>query len=470
MLPRIVNSAKLRKRPPNGIAITTNKVCMTVDQIESAAYSVANAISLWSAGHKKCLLLPSSNPVNFVVGIIACQLAGAVVVPWREKSLLLEDVVDLLKPDGILQFASDLPHMATISTVPGSLDSSKRVGEIIMLTSGSTGSPKGVALEFDQLLLNAQHAGAALQIWRCSGWSIDMDMALMSALCHFLMAWQYDLPLHHISNRDAKDVSLIFKSGAIGFGGSPIQLVRLREQIPMDTAPTMLVSSGDFLLPAMIDEVHANFPGALINKLYGLTEVAGRLCCMPHELLMQNKAAAGFPITGFQVRLAEPDSNGAGEIEVKSPLVMAGYYHSGGNFEPNTLDWFGTGDLGFFSPDGAITLLGRRDDVMKVGGEKVDRQTIEFALKDVLSQFDYCVLGVSHPLVGISPALFISNFNEAENPPKWLDIVTHLRKRVPNRFIPALMYILPQGLPRLANGKIDRQTLKSNHQTYTRLR
>lgn len=443
---------------------------MTVVEVEAAANQVASTITLWSAGRKVCLLLPSTDPAAFLVGLMACQLAGAVAVPWRENSLPLHEIVDVIQPDGILQFFSDSPNEVTIAPLKGPLFSGKRVGEIIMLTSGSTGIPKGVALGFSQLVLNALSAGSAMAIWRCKGWSIDMDMGLMSALCHMLMAWQYDLPLHHLSNRESSEMSSIFQSGSVGFGGSPIQLIRLPEKLAKNAQPTMLVSSGDFLSSAMVDEVVANFPVSRVHKLYGLTEAAGRFCCMPHELLMQNKAAVGFPLQGFQARLSEVESSGVGEIEVKSPLLMAGYYRNGGIFEPNNLEWLGTGDLGFLSPDGAITLVGRTDDVMKVGGEKVDRQSIETALADILNSWEYCALGVSHPLVGISPALFISTSRGPENLPKWREIVTHLRARLPHRFIPALMYILPNGLPRLANGKIDRQTLKSNHQNYARIR
>jgi acyl-CoA synthetase (AMP-forming)/AMP-acid ligase II len=309
-----------------------------------------------------------------------------------------------------------------------------------------------------------------MEVYRCRGWAIDIDMGLMSAVSHMLMAWQFDLPLHHLSGRDDSEVLALFRSGGMGFGGSPIQLVRLRERVNGESSPFMMVSSGDFLSPAMIDDILTAFPDTIVHKLYGLTELAGRFCCMPHNRLLADKAAVGWPLSGFEVRITADAPGEIGEVEARGPLLMAGYYRSGGDFAPRAPGWFRTGDLGRQGPDGVITLAGRADDVVKVGGEKVDPQSIEQALSDLLDGGDYCVLGVEHSLFGRSPALFVAAAADGPEPPGWATIVSHLRARLPSRFTPALMYRLEGALPRLANGKIDRNALKNNHATFTRLR
>ena len=171
-------------------------------------------------------------------------------------------------------------------------------GDLVMMTSGSTGTPKGVALSLEKVLLNAVAAGSVMQVWRCAAWSIDIDMALMSALSHTLMAWQFDLPLHHLTGSSNKQTEQIF-SERVGFGGSPIQLIRFSDRVRGGTSPEMLVSSGDFLMPAMVQQVCSDFPLTKVHKLYGLTELAGRFCCMTHELLMGNSGAAGRPLPGL---------------------------------------------------------------------------------------------------------------------------------------------------------------------------
>lgn len=454
-----------RVRAPDAIALTTAGRVLTVGEAEAAAGVVAARLAraLPDGG---CLLLPSVDPVAFLVGLMACCRASVTAVPWREGVQPLDAIADVVRPDGVLRLGDE----ALIEPVGTPPLEGPRVGSLIMMTSGSTGAPKGVALDLGQVILNGVAAGAVMDIQHCHGWAIDIDMALMSALSHMLMAWQFDLPLHHLGDREGEAVRILFRSGGIGFGGSPIQLVRLRERLDADGGPQMMVSSGDFLSPTMIDSIMAAFPATRLHKLYGLTELAGRFCCMPHDRLMADKAAVGWPLPGFEGRVAEAPSGEIGEVEARGPLLMAGYYRAGGVFHPRAPGWFRTGDLGRQGPDGSITLVGRGDDVVKVGGEKVDRQSIEQALSDLLAGLEYCVLGVDHPLVGQSPALFVAGAADDARPPGWAAIVAHLRARLPSRFTPGLMYRLDGPLPRLANGKIDREALTANHSSFTRLR
>lgn len=454
-----------RRRAPGAIALTTADAVLTVGQAEAAADEAAGRLmGMFPEGG--CLLLPSADPPAFLTGLMACSRAGLTAVPWRERSQSLATIADVVRPDGVLRLADG--EVAVEPTGSPSFDG-PRVGDLIMMTSGSTGAPKGVALSLDHVMLNAVSAGAAMDIWRCNGWTIDIDLALMSALSHMVMAWQFDLPLHHLGGREPAATAALFRDGRLGFGGSPVQLVRLRERLASPDGPTMMVSSGDFLPPAMIDEIRAAFPESRLHKLYGLTELAGRFCCMPHDQLMADKAAVGWPLPGARVRIAAAAGE-IGEVEALSPLLMAGYYRPGGVFEPQAPGWLPTGDLGFEGADNALTLVGRADDVIKVGGEKVDRQSIEQALSDLFPDREYCVLGVEHPLLGQCPALFVSNLTGAAACPGWAAIVAHIRSKLPSRYIPGLMYGLDCALPRLANGKIDREALKSQHRNFSRLR
>jgi acyl-CoA synthetase (AMP-forming)/AMP-acid ligase II len=333
------------------------------------------------------------------------------------------------------------------------------------MTSGSTGEPKGVALDFRKMALNASATGAALGLWRCSTWAIEIDLALMSALCHMLMAWQYDCPLIHLADLEREDLARTLGS-SWGFGGSPGQLQRLHERVPSGVEPRLLASSGDFLTPQMIDDVHRDHPTAEIHKFYGLTELSGRFCHMPHALLMQNKAAAGFPLPGYSARIVGADESGCGEIEACSPLAMAGYYRVGAAFEPYSGPWLATGDLGTMDPDGIVTVVGRSDDTFKVGGEKVDSYSIETVLQPLLKTTEFCVIGIDHPVVGRRPGLFISSTGTV---PSWADITSFVQRRLPSRFVPAQIFVLEGKLPRLASGKIDRFTLRHNQRQYRRL-
>lgn len=453
-----------RRRDPSAVAITTHCEEVTVAQIEHLSLIAAQAIR--DAG-ASCLLLPSSEPIAFLAGLMACCRERVTVAPWRDATLPVDELIDVVRPDGILRIGRSPKQSAVVLPVSGPTHSKKRVGDLVMMTSGSTGAPKGVALSMSSVILNAMSAGAIMEVSRCEGWSIEIDFALMSAVSHLLMAWQFDRPLHHLGGRTVEQGARLFAGGAIGYGGSPVQLVRLHERLGEDAAPLMMASSGDFLTPAMIEEISGRYPETLVHKLYGLTELSGRFCCAPHALLLQDPGSVGAPLPGFEARVRQADANGVGEIEARSPLLFLGYYRQGGLFEPRTRTWFPTGDIGSIASEGIVSLNGRDDDVVKVLGEKVDRASIEHALSELLGNRDFCVLGVDHPLTGRCPGLFIAG--DESSGPTWRQIVATIRETLPSRFVPSLMYRVPDALPRLENGKIDRNQLKARHREFPRL-
>lgn len=462
-----------KRRDPDEIAVVTAERTVRVGEVLAAsaplAADIAKASQQWRvAGSARalCCVLPSSDPVDFLIGLVACAAAGATVIPWRDTTLPLDDIISPIRPEALIRFPSKggLARLDRLTDLNWTGDGA---GQIIMMTSGSTGEPKGVALDLSQIALNCISTGSTLEIWNCDGWVIDIDMALTSATCHMIMAWQFSLPLYHFATASEEVFKSTFRSNKkLGYGASPVQLVRMIERLDSHETPAMMVSSGDFLTPPMVDKLFERFPRTQIHKLYGLTELGGRFCCMPHRHLIMNKAAAGRPLPGFSARLAdEDDDEGPAEIEASSPLLFRGYYMPGGQFVPREDDWFRTGDIGTIDEDGVVTLVGRADDVLKVGGEKVDRQSIELCLSELLKGHEYCVLGVRHHLIGQVPALFISPDRRYALAPKD-DIIGCVRAALPPRFIPALVYVIEDALPRLANGKIDRVTLKTDHQTF----
>ena len=475
--PPSTTGSMLRERSGDSLALVTSDRSWSVEELLSTSQIIHDKMSshgLEKAGDQEVdgcrVIVPSSNPALYIASLFACFRCGFSVVPWRDASLPVDALAKTTSANVILKFdGATVEHMSLVPTgVPVCKTASN--GDLIMMTSGSTGNPKGVVLSAEQILENAMSAGSTLGVKKCDAWAIDIDMALMSATCHALMAWQFDLPLYHLASFSRDQYRTVFQSGKIGFGGSPIQLVRLGEKLTANEAPAMIVSSGDFLTPPMIEKLVSLFPATSINKLYGLTELSGRFCCNTHEDLMQNKAAAGKPLPGFQARLSLDTPTGeSGEIEARSSMVFKGYLIDNGQFVPMEDEWFGTGDIGHIDEKGFVTILGRKDDVLKVGGEKVDRHSIEQALSDLFTQHEFCVLGVTHHLLGRCVALFIAVPAGSKSPPTWAETVKQIKDQLPSRFVPSLMYKLDKPLPRLANGKVNAVSLKEQHGEFKRL-
>jgi long-chain acyl-CoA synthetase len=275
------------------------------------------------------------------------------------------------------------------------------------------------------------------------------------------MAWASQVPVFHLGGLDWPGRSVFFAENRAGFGGAPLQIREMVQRIK-GVGPDVIVSSGDFLPPALGAAVEVRFPGAKLHKIYGLTEVSGRLCVLPHDERQSDPSAAGFPLPGFEVFIDDFDeANNIGEICVSGPTLMFGYWRSGTGFAPVSNSFFRTGDLGSVQRDGLITVNGRRDDVFKVGAEKVDRRSIEQAIQVELMGYDFCVLPVVHHVLGQTPVLFIAS-KDSEDLPSRASLIRAVRNKLPSRFTPSMILSTGETLPKLPNGKLDKQLLINN--------
>lgn len=418
-----------------------------------------------------CVLVSSKNPFVFIAGLLGCWLAGVTAACWDEETFSSKDFAKLVSASYIIHPVNLIGDAFEVETLANQAWLDHHRGNLIITTSGSTGSPKGVSLSLDSVALNSYLAGTALGLKGLDGWAIEINFALMSAISHFLMAWQFDLPLVYLKFADQQTKNYCFSSQRLGFGGAPLQLKRYAEERSDSAIPYCLVSSGDFLNESIIKQVQDRFAQSRLYSFYGLTEVSGRFCFMPitPRVAEDGPRATGKPLPGFSYKIdSQLDEHGVGEILIQTPFLFTGYYLQNEKFEQiEPGGWFSTGDLCKTDDFGTIYLHGRTMDVFKVSGEKVDRFSIEDKLSYLFPNSCFCVLPVDHPLIGKCPALFVEA-DAAIVLPLWKDIVIYLKDKLPSRYIPIYCYRLNK-LPRLANGKLDKQLLMGKHESFERL-
>ena len=135
--------------------------------------------------------------------------------------------------------------------------------------------------------------------------------------------------------------------------------------------------------------------GFTILQGYGLTETSGAATVTRFE---DNKiGSVGTPLNGVAVRIDEPNSEGIGEVLIRGPVVMRGYYHNPeANRQAFTPDgWFRTGDLGRFDEGGHLYIVGRKKDVIKLpSGKNVFPEDVEAHYERSPFVSEVCVLGV----------------------------------------------------------------------------
>ena len=143
-------------------------------------------------------------------------------------------------------------------------------------------------------------------------------------------------------------------------------------------APSLriLVSGGARLDAQTADRLEAL--GWTVLAGYGLAETASLFT--GNRPRSRKRGSAGQPLAAGEIRIAHPDENGIGEVELRGPSVTAGYINdTDANRSAFTADgWFRTGDLGYVDRDGFLFVTGRAKEILVLGGgKKVNPEDIE---------------------------------------------------------------------------------------------
>ncbi|MEW5725018.1 MAG: class I adenylate-forming enzyme family protein [Thermodesulfobacteriota bacterium] len=339
---------------------------------------------------------------------------------------------------------------------------------IIMFTSGTTGVPKGVRNSHGAVAANASLTAARLGIRPDDRLMINTPAYYTSAIIHLLTMFSRGAGLaaspgfHFGENL----LELMVRFDCSGFGGAPVHLSRLAAAAGEAPAPPrlrFLMSSGDHLPVQVIDRVRKRFPEISLHCVYGLTEVAGRLCLLPPERLEEKKGSVGRPLKGMTVRVLDEDTleprgpGEVGEVYVKGPLLTGGYFEDeASSRDLHTPVGFRTGDYGYLDQDGFLYLRGRRDDIFKSGGEKVSALMIQEVLATHTDFADLAVVPIEDEVLGRVPGVYYVPGNNGG-----LDKRSLMRRlktllpanHVPSRFIPV------DRIPRTGSGKVIRREL-----------
>ena len=196
-----------------------------------------------------------------------------------------------------------------------------------------------------------------------------------------------------------------------------------------------------------------------IYVMYGATEASARLTYLEPDAFIGKMDSIGKPIPGVRVRIL--DSSGQevpkgeiGEIVGEGPNIMQGYWQDN---EATTavLDHNGyhTGDMGYQDEEGYLFLVGRKDNLLKVGGHRINPQEIEDALMETGLILETAVLGIPDPLLGHKLVALMCAKNGEYDEHRILSLCA---SRLPKYRMPSEVKWL-RFLPKSSSGKIDRQ-------------
>jgi o-succinylbenzoate---CoA ligase len=322
----------------------------------------------------------------------------------------------------------------------------------IVHTSGTTGESRGAVLTRGALLASAAASAANL------GWQDDDR-------------WLACMPIARVGGLSILTRSLAARRTVVlrdGLDGAGFPALVAAERITLASlVPTMLTrvldAHPDWTPPAHLRAVlvggaaaspkllaRAAERGIPVVVTYGLTETCSQVAATPYAQRHAPAACgAGRPLPSVALRIVD------GRIEVKGPMLMAGYR----NAPPLAAGaWFDTGDLGALDEHGCLHLLGRRADLIVTGGENVYPAEVERALESCPGIAAAAVFGISDETWGETVAAVL--VADRALPPddavlaRWIEgrLASHKR---PRRFG------FVRALPHTPAGKLDRDALSA---------
>ncbi|WP_344577485.1 AMP-binding protein [Nonomuraea roseoviolacea] len=305
---------------------------------------------------------------------------------------------------------------------------------VVIATSGSTGAPKGVMLSGRALRASAAASLRRLGAAEGERWLCCLPPSHVSGLQVLVRSLLSGTePIVH----DRFDPERVLASGAHHVSLVPTQLHRLvAMRADLSVFATILLG-GAAARPALLEE--ARGLGARVVTTYGMSETCGG--CVYD----------GRPLDDVDVKVGDD-----GRIRVAGPVLFSGY--RSGEPVPRDGAWFVTSDLGELS-GGRLRVLGRADDVINSGGEKVVAGAVAAVLGDHPEVADVAVVGRPDPEWGeVVVAVVVPA--DAARPPTLPHLRAWCAERLPAYAAPRELRLLPR-LPLLPNGKPDLVRLRS---------
>ena len=338
----------------------------------------------------------------------------------------------------------------------------------ILYTSGTTGRSKGAMLSHNNLFSNTRELLRiwkfngndvllhALPIYHIHGLFVACNLCLLSgAKIHFIKKFQTEKVIEYLTKSTVM-------MGVPTFYTRLIESNKLNFQI---TKNIRVFISGS---APLLSETHKEFESLTGHKIlerYGMTET-NMNTSNPYDG-ERRAGTVGFPLPGIKIRITDTEKNHKmasekiGMIEIKGENVFEGYWKMSDKTKESFTDdgYFVTGDLGKFSSDGYLSIIGRNKDLIISGGLNIYPKEIEVIIDGINNVKETAVIGVTHKDFGEAVVAVVVADREKVSESSIMEIVqTKLAK-----FKQPKKIIFVNALPRNAMGKVKKQNLRNNY-------
>ncbi|MDF0731696.1 amino acid adenylation domain-containing protein [Pseudomonas entomophila] len=385
----------------------------------------------------------------------ASLLVGEAALPVEAAQLDLGDV----RFDGEAQALAERPAVSATDLA------------YVLFTSGSTGTPKAVAVEHGALFNYVAAASAALGLDACRRFAFGTSVVADLGHTTLFGALYHGAALHLADEATVQDgqafAGFIEGQGIDCLKIVPSHLAALLET-PTPVLPATLVLGGEAVAPALVERILRIRPDVRLFNHYGPSETT--VGVLVHPISQADLDSNAVPLTQVlannQVLVLDAQrklvaAGELGELYIAGAQLARGYLNAPQQqaeaFVEHPLQpgarLYRTGDLARYRPEGGIVLQGRADQQVKLRGFRVELAEIEAELA--------ALAGVSEAAVVLDaqhePLAFVTAVGEPGE--GWASVLkAQLAQRLPAVMVPRQVHGLAR-MPRLGNGKIDRQAL-----------
>jgi len=444
------------------------------------------------------VLLNAANSPEFVLAVWSLLRVGAVVAQanawWSGEEIA--DAAQMIGARVIIAdrkrraLISDDERFAEMSVIPlegfaDCFEAATDVGPIIdpikdeeapavlIFTSGTTGKPKAAALSH-RAVISVLHniylyRGRApneisaqdpqLSLFCCTplfhvGGVLTQTQSLLSG---------YRLVILKGRAEGARMIEVIERERINVWSTVPTLLARVLEHpdLPLHDVSSVLSigASGSMVSPDLIAKARSAFPSARLSAgtTYGMTESGGSVTMIGGEDYLKRPTSAGRPFPTCEIRILEPDTSGEGEILIRTPSAMSGFWAAQGQEMIDHDGWIHSGDLGRLDEDGHLHVTGRSKDIIIRGGENLAASVVEDRLCEHAEVMEAAVVGLPHADLGEEVGAAVMLRPGSTTSPA--ELAEFVGRRLAYFQVPTRWWIRSEPLPTNAVGKVVKAAL-----------
>ncbi len=496
------------ERVPGRLGLACGAIRWTYAELHAVSQRLAAGLAARGIGRGDKVAVLARNSHGFVALRYALMRLGAVMVPINFM-LSADDVAFILNHSGARMLASDsgmaevarkaaalAPHVSEFVWLPSEEESAPVEGATnvlalieaggeppaegpesfdvaqIVYTSGTESRPKGVQLTHDAIL------------WQYVSCMVDASISGEDVAVHAL-------PLYHCAQLDvflgpsiyaggvnivtAKPVPdnifrLIGRERATSFFAPPTVWISMLRAPGFDAADLSSLRKGYYgasIMPVeVMREMASRMPAVSLWNLYGQTEIAPLATMLGPEDQLRKPGSCGRPVLNVETRVVDEGMRDVkpgevGEIVHRSPHLMTGYYKD----EEKTAEafrggWFHSGDLATIDAEGFISVVDRKKDMIKTGGENVASREVEEAIYRLEGVSEVAVIGAPHPhWIEAIVAVVVPQAGVALDEK---EVLKHAHKVLASFKVPKRI-VFAEALPKNPSGKILKRQLREEH-------